>query len=498
MRYLIGIDLGTSGLKTVIVDEEGELLACPLREYSIQTPRPGWAEQDPETWLEVAISTMREALAQAAIPPRQVVGLGFSGQMHGTVCLDEEGQLLRPAIIWADQRSKDQVAEVYRRFGKEKLGTWAANPLATGFMLATLLWLRENEPETYRRTAKVVLPKDYLRYRFTGELATEVTDASSTLLMDTARRAWCAELLNALDIEPSILPQVHESAEVAGVLSGQVAEATGLPQGIPVVYGGGDQSMQAVGNGVIQAGLLSCTIGTGGQLFVTSESPLYDPELRMHTFCHALPGRWHLMAAILSAGLSLKWLRDRALGDFSCHLSYNELADAAAKVPPGAEGLLFLPYLLGERTPHMDARARGVFLGLTLRHGGAHLVRAIMEGVVLALREGLELMLELGVSVDRVVASGGGTRHPLWLQLQADIFNRRIYQTETREAAAFGAALLAGVGVGVYDHVGRACAQTVRWRDAVVRPDPANVALYDQVFDRYRRLYPALREEFWR
>ncbi len=498
MRYLMGIDLGTSGLKTVIVDEAGGLLACPLREYSIQTPRPGWAEQDPETWLEAATSTMREALAQAAIPPRQVVGIGFSGQMHGTVCLDEEGQLWRPAIIWPDQRSKDQVAEVYRRFGKEKLGAWTANPLATGFMLATLLWLRENEAETYRRTAQVVLPKDYLRYRFTGKVGSEVTDASSTLLMDTARRAWSAELLHALDIEPSLLPEVHESAEVAGVLRGEVAEATGLPEGIPVVYGGGDQPAQAVGNGIIRPGLLSCTIGTGGQLFVTLDSPLYDPELRTHTFCHALPDRWFLMAAHLSAGLSLKWLRDKVLGDFSCKLSYDALADAAAKVSSGAEGLLFLPYLLGERTPHMDPRARGVFLGLTLRHGGAHLTRAIMEGVVLGMREGLELMLGLGASVDRIVASGGGTRHPLWLQLQADIFNREIYQTETREAAAFGAALLAGVGVGVYDDAERACAQTVRWREVVVRPDPASVARYDEIFGRYRRLYPALREEFWR
>ena len=492
MPYLLGIDLGTSGLKTALVDEEGKLLACLLREYAIQTPRPGWAEQEPEMWLEVALSTMREALAQSGIPPRHIAGIGFSGQMHGTVCLDERGEVLRPAIIWADQRSKAQVAQVYEKIGKGKLGAWTANPLATGFMLATLLWLRENEPETYRRTQKLLLPKDYLRYRFTGQLGSEVTDGSSTLLMDTARRRWSGELLAAFGIDEAILPPVYESAEVAGKLRREVAEAVGLPEGVPVVYGGGDQPVQAVGNGIIRPGLLSCTIGTGGQLFITVERPLYDPELRMHTFCHAIPGRWFMMAASLSAGLSLKWLRENVLDGEP----YGKLADSAAEMPPGAEGLLFLPYLLGERTPHMDPRARAAFVGLTLRHRKAHLVRAVMEGVVLALREGLELMLGLGVEVKRIVASGGGTRHPLWLQLQADIFNREIYQTETEEAAAVGAALLAGVGVGIYKDVDEACARTVRWREEVIRPDPANVARYDEIFARYRRLYPALREEF--
>ena len=492
MRYLMGIDLGTTVLKTAIVDEEGKLLACSSREYAIKTPRPGWAEQEPEMWLEVALSTTREALAKSGIPARNLSGIGFSGQMHGTVCLDEKGGILRPAIIWADQRSKEQVAQVYKRIGKEKLGSWTANPLATGFMLATLLWLRENEPETYRRTAKVLLPKDYLRYRFTGQPGTEVTDGSSTLLMDTAKRKWSREMLAAFEIEEAILPQARESAEVAGELRREVAEAAGLPEGIPVIYGGGDQPMQALGNGVIRPGILSSTIGTAGQLFITLERPIYDPELRMHTFCHAIPDRWFMMAAILSAGLGLKWLRENVLNGES----YGELADSASKIPPGAEGLLFLPYLLGERSPHMDPMARAAFVGLTLRHRRAHLVRAVMEGVVLALREGLELMMGLGVEVERIVASGGGTRHPLWLKLQADIFNREIYQTKTEEAAAVGAALLAGVGVGIYRNIEEACERTVHWQEEVIRPDPENVARYNEIFVRYRRLYPALREEF--
>jgi xylulokinase len=485
---LMGVDLGTSSTKAVIIDRDGNLLSCATQEYSFETPHPGWAEQDPQTWLEAALETMRRALAQADVPPEWIAAIGLSGQMHGTVCLDGRGRVLRPAVIWADQRSREQVARIYRDIGPERLGEWTANPLATGFMLATWLWLREHEPQTSRATAHLLLPKDYLRYCFTGELGTEPSDASSTLLFDTAQRCWNEVLLETLEIDPGLLPPIRESAEIAGGLQVEVAGAVGLRPATPVVYGGGDQSTQALAHGIVEPGIVSCTIGTGGQIFAPTLEPVYDPSLRLHLFCHALPDAWYLMAAILSAGMSLRWLRDQVFEN----RSYQDLAEMATAVSPGAEGLYFLPHLAGERTPHMAPQARGAFVGLTLRHHRGHMVRAVMEGVVLALRQGFELLLELGVKAERVVASGGGTRHRLWLQLQADILNRPIYQTQTEEAAAVGAALLAGVGVGVYTNAVAACRQTVRWRDEVIQPDPEKAALYSDAYYNFCKLYPAL------
>jgi xylulokinase len=433
---------------------------------------------------------MRQALVQADVPSEQIAGVGLSGQMHGTVCLDDRGRVVRPAVIWADQRSAEQVAHVYGKLGWEQLGEWTANPLATGFVLATWLWLLEHERRSCQATAHLLLPKDYVRYRLTGTLGSEPSDASATLLFDTVGRCWSQPLLDALEIDSGLLPPVYESAAVAGGLVGEIADACGLRPGTPVVYGGGDQAMQAVGNGIVEPGVVSCTIGTGGQLFAPTPEPFYDRALRLHLFCHGLPNVWFLMAATLSAGLSLKWLRD---GVFEKQ-SYQALAEMASLIPPGCEGLFFLPYLAGERTPHMDPEARGAFVGLTLRHHRGHLVRAVMEGVVLALRQGFELMIELGTEGEQVVASGGGTQHPLWLQLQADILNRPIYQTQTVEAAAVGAALLAGVGVGVYPNIETACCQTVRWRDEVIHPIPENAALYDNAYRTFCQLYPALSE----
>jgi xylulokinase len=485
---LMGIDLGTSSVKTVLIDPSGRMLALAAREYPVDTPHPGWAEQDPETWLAAAIETIGEALARTNLAPEEVVAIGLSGQMHGTVCLGRNGHALRPAIIWADQRSRGQVERVYRELGAERLGAWTGNPLATGFMLASWLWLRDEMPEVARATAHLLLPKDYLRYRLTGEFGAEPSDGSSTLLFDTAGRDWSAPLQEALEIDPGLLPPVRESAEVAGGLLAEIAERTGLRAGTPVVFGGSDQALQALGHGVVAPGIVSCTIGTGGQLFAPAPAPVYDPQLRLHLFCHAIPGRWHLMAAILAAGLSLRWLRDNLLEGWS----YAALADAAARVRPGSEGLFFMPHLAGERTPHMDPQATGAFIGLTLRHNREHMARAVMEGVVFALRQGLELMVELGVSAERIVASGGATAHPLWLQLQADIFNRPIYRTATIEAAAIGAALLAGVGAGIYPDALEACRRTVAWRDEVIEPNPENVVRYEEAYGHFCRLYPAL------
>jgi xylulokinase len=485
---LMGIDLGTSSVKTVLIEPDGRQRALATREVAVDVPRPGWAEQDPEDWCRCTLETMREALGQAAVPAGQVAAIGLSGQMHGTVCLDAAGLPVRPAIIWADQRSREQVVRVYRELGGEQLVRWTANPLATGFMLASWLWLRDEEPEVAGGTRHLLLPKDYLRYRLTGRLGSEPSDASSTLLFDTTRRCWSAGLLDALKIPPRLLPPLGESAQVAGGLTAEAAAATGLRAGTPVVHGGSDQALQALGHGVVEPGIISSTIGTGGQLFAPALESAPDPELRLHLFCHALPDRWHLLAAILAAGLSLRWLRDNVVGT----ATYQELADAASVAPPGAEGLYFLPHLAGERTPHMDPTATGAFVGLTLRHDRRHLARAVMEGVVFALRQGLELMLALGVPVEHVVASGGATNHPLWLQLQADVFNRPIYRTKTVEAAAAGAALLAGTGAGVYTDAQDACRRAVRWRDEVVAPLPDNVERYEAAYRTFCRLYPVL------
>ena len=486
---LMGIDLGTSSLKTILIEPDGRTLSCAACEYAVDTPQPAWAEQNPDAWYEAAVETACRALNDAGIPPERVVGIGLSGQMHGTVCLGGAGNPLRPAIIWADQRSGAQVDAINVEIGPARLGGWTANPVASGFMLPSWLWLRAHEARTYRATRCLLLPKDYLRYRMTGELGSEPSDACSTLMFDTAHRCWSAPLLEALEIDPDLLPAVNESAAIAGAVNPAFGAATGLPVGTPVVFGGSDQALQAIGNGLVKPGMLSSTIGTGGQLFAPVYSPMHDPALRLHCFCHALPELWHLEAGTLSAGLSLKWLRDNLFDG----VPYEALSDAASDIPAGAEGLLFAPYLAGERTPHMDPHATGAFTGLTLRHRRAHMVRAVMEGVVMGLRQGLDLMLDLGATAERVVASGGATHHPLWLQIQADVFDRPIYRTRTAEAAALGAAVLAGVGVGIYPDVPTACKRVVRWHDEITQPIAENVAVYDSVFPVFREMYPALR-----
>ena len=426
LPLLMGLDLGTSSLKAVLIDSAGAVRASTARPYPIDTPHPGWAEQDPQTWVDAAAECVRACLDHAQVQTDRVAGLGISGQMHTLVCLERNGRPIRPAILWADQRSAPQVERTTDLLGKEKLKIWTGNPLAAGFMLASWLWLRTEEPGTAEKTRTLLLPKDYLRFRLTGEMGSEPSDASSTLLFDPYRQEWSPEILQSLEIDPALLPGIHPSAAVAGGLSAEAASRCGLRSGLPVVFGGGDQSMQAVGNGIIAPGQVSATIGTGGQLFAALAKPIPDPELRVHLFCHALPRTWHLLAAILSAGLCLRWLRDQIFGGGD----FQAMADAASQVQAGAEGLFFLPYLAGERTPYMDPDLRGAFLGLGLHHSQAHLTRAAMEGVVYALRQGLDLIGELVVPApERIIASGGGSGHPLWLQLMADIFDRPIWQT---------------------------------------------------------------------
>lgn len=488
----LGLDLGTSSLKAVLIDGAGQILAVAVEDYGFDTPRPGWAEQDPEQWVRAALNSAGRALDQAGVMPGRVAGIGLSGQMHGTVCLGRDGLPLRPAILWADQRSSKQVEYVYEKVGREQYAAWIRNPLATGFQLATWLWLRQHEPAIVQAATHLLLPKDYLRYRLTGKIGTEHSDACATGLFDPAGGEWSAPLLATLQLAPYVLPQLATSEEIAGGLTPEAAASMGVRPDIPVVYGGGDQPCQAVGNGVIEPGQISCTIGTGGQLLAPLLAPTFDPGLRLHLYCHAVPGRWYSMGAILAAGLALRWLRDSIFpGE-----SYRTLADRGAAVPAGAEGLLFLPHLAGERTPHMDPFATGVFCGLTLRHTREHLTRAVMEGVVFALRQALELMVACGAQADRILASGGGTRHPLWLQLQADILGRPIYRSRTVEAAATGAALLAGVGAGHWPDVRSACSQVVAWADEVIEPNADSARGYDEAFARFCQLYPALRPVF--
>jgi len=485
----IGIDLGTSSLKTILVNPENKsVLAESAVEYAISTPHPGWAEQDPKIWIAALVNTIRSVLDQTNIPPALISGIGFSGQMHGTVCLDGQHHPLRPAIIWADQRSQKQVQSIYSTQGVEKIGAATGNPIATGFMLPTLLWLEENEPDLYQRIYKVLLPKDYLRFVMTGVFGTEPSDASSTGLFNQVSRAWNQAWLAEFGISPELLPSVMPSHANAGIITAQFAAQSGLCEGTPVYFGASDQSAQALGNGVVRPGDICCTIGTGGQIFAPVLQPVYDQKLRLHLFCHAIPDVWHLEAATLSAGLSLKWLRDHFFED----KSYRELVDEAGKVSPGAEGLIYLPYLAGERTPIMNPLATGSFTGLTLRHTRAHLVRSVMEGVVFSLKQGMELIQSFRAPIERVIASGGGTRHPLWLQLQADIFNLPIQISNTREAAALGAAMLAAIGNGYYTTFEEACRQLVNWDPIIIEPNRANARFYRDVFERFGSMYPTL------
>jgi xylulokinase len=483
VSLLLGLDVGTGGARAVAVDEWGNLVAEASSEYPLHSPRPGWTEQDPEDWWEGA----KEALGKVAAGVEdEVAGLGLTGQMHGSVFLDASNVVIRPALLWNDQRTHRQCGKITEAVGEERLIQLAGNPALTGFQAPKILWLRDEEPENYSRVARVLLPKDYVRLRLTGEHATDASDAAGTLLLDVRERNWSGEILDALEIPIDWMPGVYEGPQGTGALDGRLAGELGLPGGIPVAAGGGDNAAAAVGVGVVEGGLLSSSVGTSGVLFAASEGFTPDPSGRIHAFCHAVPGEYHLMGVTLSAGGSLSWWRD-ATG-----VDYDDLVEAASEVQPGAEGLIFLPYLSGERTPHLDPQARGAFVGLTTRHGLPHMTRAVMEGVVLSLRDSLEIMRELEVTLDQVRATGGGARSALWRQLQADVYGVPIHRTTADEGPAHGAALLAGVAAGVYRDVEEACS-TVRLREEVTEPDAGRTTIYEEYYEVYRSLYPATR-----
>ena len=499
MSYLLGIDIGTSATKIIAIDEGGKLVATASAHYPISHPQPLWAEQNPAHWWDAVAACCRQIVAQ--IGNDDIAAIGLSGQMHGLVMLDQNGAVLRDAMLWNDGRTQQQCDEITEIVGLETLISETANPALTGFTAPKILWVRQHQPEIYARTHKVLLPKDYVRYELTGEFATEVSDASGTLLLNVPRRQWSHVVCDKLKIDLNLLPRVYESHEISGQISARAAQMTGLKAGTPVVGGGGDQAAGAVGNGIVQSGILSVTTGTSGVVFAFADTPTVDPQLRVHTFCHAVPNKWHVMGVMLSAGGSLRWYRDtlaRSEKSVAAHMNidaYELIAREAETVAPGAEGLLFLPYLSGERTPHPDPLARGAFVGLTVRHTKAHMARAVLEGVSYGLRDSLEIMKSMGVSIGNVRASGGGAKSSVWRQIQADIFGFPLSTIAIDEGPSLGAALLAGVGAGIYDSVEEACSAVVKVsRGASVIEENARV--YDEYYRVYGELYPALKSTF--
>lgn len=509
----LGVDVGTSGVRVLAVDASGQILARAMKEYPLHMPRPGWTEQDPRDWWEAAVACFRSITAQ--VPKDRVYGIGLTGQMHGAVFLDQDGEVIRPALLWNDQRTVAECREIEERVGTSQLRQIAGNPALTGFTAPKVLWLRRHEPHNFNRLVHLLLPKDYVRFRLTGELATDVSDASGTLFLDVASRKWSDAIMEALDLDPSILPRLYEGPEVAGQVSPKAAAETGLPAGIPVVAGGGDQAVGAIGMGVVRPDLVFVSVGTSGVVFAATPWPAHskvrgasppeglDPSTlsTVHSFCHAVPEMWHLMGVMLSAGGSLRWLRDslysreaeeaRAVGEEP----YDRITAEAATVPPGAEGLVFLPYLSGERTPHADPHARGAFIGLGMHHTRAHMARAVLEGIAFGLRDSFDLVQALGVEPKEVRIAGGGARSPLWCDIIAAALRVPLRRLAVDEGPAFGASILAAVGCGVYPDVATACDAMVRLGDTTaVQHDW--VATYDRLVLAFRNAYRGLAPIF--
>jgi len=492
--YVIGVDSGTSGAKGLLVRSDGEVAARASVEYGMSAPAPGWAEQDPEGWWEAAVAVIAELITGSAASAKEVAAIGLTGQMHSSVFLDDKDRVIRPALLWCDQRTHQEVVEMTQKVGFQRLVELTANRALTGFTAPKVLWLRNKEPENYKKLRRLLLAKDYIRFRLTGEPATEVSDASGTLLFDVKNRAWSNEMLELLEMDPDILPPCFESPEITGRVTAEAAAATGLVQGTPVVGGGGDQAAGAVGNGVVREGPVLVTVGTSGVVFASADRPVMDQEARVHSFCHASPGLWHTMGVMLSAGGSMAWLRD-LLQEAGPGADYSMMNAAAMKVPPGSEGLLFLPYLTGERTPHFDPEARGVFSGLSLGHGMGHLTRAVMEGVAFGLMDSVRLMKEAGARMDKVYLSGGGARSDLWAKITASVMGLPIERLSVDEGPSYGAALLALVGMGEFRDTAEAAGATLSIKDRV-EPDPEWSGIYQQAYKSYGSLYRALKEEF--
>jgi xylulokinase len=486
--WLLGMDVGTSGTRAVLVDERGRVVSSASEEHApFRTPHPGWAEQDPEDWWRAALVAIRAAIAAAPIPHEPIAGAGLTGQMHGAVLLDKDGIVLRPSLIWCDTRTQPQCDWLTSEIGYERLIELTCNPALPNFTLTKLLWVKEHEPEIFARTAHILCPKDYVRFRLTGKYAIDVQEASGTLLLDVTNRRWSSEVAAIAGIPESWLPELFESPEVCAAISQEAAGLTGLVAGTPVVAGAGDQGAGAVGMGILQPGSVSATIGTSGVVFAATASPIKDPKGRLHTFCHAVPGRWHVMGVTQSAGLSFRWLKET----FFAGQDYDGLTAAASAVPAGSEGLEWAPYLLGERTPHLDPAVRAAFVGIGTTHTAAHFVRAVLEGVAYSLEDTFSLFADLGIPVSGIRLGGGGARGPLWRQIQAAVYGHAVEVLTAEEGGAFGAALMAGVGAGAWSDLDAACAEAITVAERV-EPDPAWLAEYAAGYERWRKLYPAL------
>jgi len=499
--YLIGVDVGTTGAKTLICDEAGRVLATVTVEYPCYSPKPLWSEQDPQDWWRGTCESIRQVIAKAGVPGREVKGIGLSGQMHGLVMLDENHEVIRPAILWNDQRTAAECQQMTEAVGYERLIELVCNPALTGFTAPKILWVRNNEPQNYQRCRKILLPKDYVRFRLSGTFATEVSDASGMLLLDIRKRDWCDEVLEKLEIDKDLLADCYESCEVSAQVSAQVAGELGIPVGTPIVGGGGDQAAGAVGNGIVKTGVISATLGTSGVVFAFSDSVVTDRQGRVHTFCHAVPGKWHVMGVMLSAGGSLQWFRNRLGGPEREQAEregkdpYDILCDEAAEAVPGSEGLIFLPYLTGERTPHADPNAKGAWVGLTPRHGKNELIRSVLEGITYGMKDSLEIMRGMGIEVGQIRVSGGGAKNAFWRQMQADVYGHPVCTINATEGPAYGVALLAGVGTGVWKSVEEACESCISITSES-KNDEANGRIYRHFYPVFQKLYRSLRDDF--
>ncbi len=501
MNCLLGIDIGTSGTKTVLFDETGASLASSTVEYPLYQPQNGWAEQDPDDWYRASIQTIRNVIKTSGVSPESIKGIGLSGQMHGLVMLNASGTVLRKSILWCDGRTTEECAEITKIIGAERLIELTANPALPGFTAGKILWVRKHEPELYAQCAHILLPKDYIRYKLTGVFATEVSDASGMNLLDVKNRCWSEEVVSKLSIDPSWLPKVYESPEITGYVTDEIADLTGLCAGTPVVGGAGDNAAAAVGTGVVEDGKAFTTIGTSGVVFAHTKNMVIDPKGRVHTFCCAVPGCWHVMGVTQGAGLSLSWFRNnfctaemetaKQMGVDPYYLMDKE----AATVPIGANKLLFLPYLMGERTPHLDANCRGVFFGLSAIHTKKDMIRAVMEGVSYSLRDCMEVLKEMGVVSSEMLACGGGGTSPLWRQMLADLYGCPVKTVDSKEGPALGAAILAGVGCGLYSSVEEACRKVIRTNEPQL-PNPCAHEAYEHFYTVYRSLYPALKDSY--
>jgi xylulokinase len=501
MAYLLGVDIGTSGTKTVLFDDLGNTCASDLQEYPMYQPKNGWAEQDPDDWWTATHVSIKNVMAKSGVAPEDIKGIGLSGQMHGLVMLDKDNQVLRRSIIWCDQRSGAECEQITELVGAKRLIEITANPALTGFTASKIMWVKNHEPEIFDKVEKILLPKDYVRFCLTGEFATEVSDASGMQLLDVPNRCWSDEVLQKLGLNKSLLGKVYESQEITGTIHRKASELTGLKVGTPVVGGGGDQAAGAVGNGIVKPGVISSTIGTSGVVFAYTDEVSIDPLGRVHTFCHAVPNTWHIMGVTQGAGLSLQWFRNNFCKDEIATAElmgvdpYYLMDKAAEKVEAGSNGVVYLPYLMGERTPHLDPDCRGVFFGLSAKHTKREVLRSVMEGVVYSLKDCMEIIKELGVDVSEVRASGGGGKSPLWRQMQADVFNSEICTINASEGPAFGVAILAGVGSGVYKSVPEACEATIQVKTRQ-QADQAVTAKYNEYYKLYKSLYQSLKQDF--